>query len=190
MPSRPDPNTAPRPRKAVAVGRLWALGLTAAAAGCGGGETYDPQQATGCPRVAIVADAAEVVEFRPGPGRDLTDVVSRGFMGELAGACEYDGDEGTVTVEVQLPIVGERGPAATGGEAAFTYFVAVTDPASTILAKELFDTSVAFAEGQTRAGTVEELEQVIPLANPAQGVNYQILIGFQLTPEQLDFNRR
>jgi hypothetical protein len=161
-----------------------------AAAACGGGETYDPLQATGCPRVAIVADAAEVVEFRPGPGRDLTDVVARGVMGELGGACEYDSEAGTVTVEVQLPIVGERGPAATGDDAAFRYFVAVADPARTILAKEVFDTSVAFEEGQTRAGTVEELEQVIPIPSGAAGAGYQVLIGFQLTPEQLDFNRR
>ena len=71
----------------------------------------DPDAALGCPRVAIVADAAYAEQFRPGPGRDLTDLASRAQIIRISGSCAYDEDG--VTVTVTMPIAVERGPAPT-----------------------------------------------------------------------------
>ncbi len=145
-------------------------------------------QPTGCPRILFVDEAAQEVRFRPGPGRDLTDVEWRAAFAGFGGGCEYD-DSG-VDVDLILNIVAERGPAATSDEAAFDYFVAVADPQQQVLAKEIFQTDIVFPAGGATAGTSEALVQRIPLDNAALGRAYYILVGFQLSPQQLEFNRR
>ena len=57
-------------------------------------------------------------------------------------------------------------------------------------ASEIFAIDLTFAGGQNFAAVVEELEQVIPLASPQDGRRYQVLLGFRLTRDQLQFNRR
>ena len=166
--------------------------------GCGSDDAVDeaaeqpavrivvPDEPTGCPRVVVLSDAAEEVQFRPG-GRDLTDMVARATFGEFDGGCEYDDD--SVTVELSLQVISELGPAARDREARFEYFVAITDPQNRILVKEVFDTTIPFPDGRNVAGVTEELTQRIPLDQLATGVAYDIVLGFQLDDDQLDFNR-
>ena len=142
---------------------------------------------TGCPQVAIVGDAAQAVIFRDG-GALPSDIAGRGVIADYTGGCEYDVDR--VSVSLVIDIIGERGPALTGSDLPLEYFVAIADPQRRILAKEVFDTAVSFAPGAALAGTREELDQVIPLTDPGIGTSYEILIGFQLTEDQLEFNRR
>jgi hypothetical protein len=44
--------------------------------------------------------------------------------------------------------------------------------------------------GQRKAGVSEETERRIPLPASVQGADYEVLIGLQLTPDEIDFNRR
>lgn len=172
-----------------------------ALAGCGGNDEEDaalaedpppppPRPApepTGCPRVSILEDAAQLVAFRPGAGRDLTDVTLRGVVAGFDGGCEYFDDH--VQVAMRLSILAERGPAAGSNEADLEYFIAIADPEERILNKEVFTTNVTFPTGGSQAGTVETLDYRIPLDQLAAGRFYRILVGFQLTPEQLEYNR-
>jgi hypothetical protein len=183
-------------RAGFAAGAVLALAIPLA--GCGSDDTLEeeaeqpqvrfvvPDDPTGCPRVVVLRDAAEEVQLRPG-GRDLTDMVARATFGQFDGGCEYD-DTG-VDVEVTLQLISELGPAATGRQAQFDYFVAVTDPQDVILAKEVFSTTIEFPEGRNVAGVTEELRQRIPLDRLATGPAYDIILGFQLTEDQLDYNR-
>src|SRR5262245_46745092 len=45
------------------------------------------------------------------------------------------------------------------------------------------------AQNQQRVGTVDEIDPRIPLKSRADGVEYQIIVGFQLTPEEIEWNR-
>ena len=146
----------------------------------------DPEAAQGCPRVAVVADAALAEQFKPGPGRDLTDLSSRAQIVDISGGCAYE--DGSVTVSVTVPIVVERGPAMTGSEADYSYFVAVTDRDWNVIAKRVFPIRFRFDSGNGFAASREELEQVIPLDTPRQAAEFQILIGFDLDREQLSRN--
>jgi hypothetical protein len=128
-----------------------------------------------------------VTQFRQGGGRDLTDVVSRGAVMDFRGSCQPD--EAKVDVDFQLVLATERGPAFDGRDPTYQYFVAVTDREGQVLAKQVFEATMRFAEGQNRAGSVEELHQTIPLAQGRRPADYQVLVGFQLTPDQLAFNR-
>ena len=146
----------------------------------------DPEAAQGCPRVAVVADAALAEQYRPGPGRDLTDLSSRAQIVSISGGCAYE--DGGVTVSVTMPVVAERGPAMTGSEADYSYFVAVTDREWNVIAKRSFPIRFRFGSGSGFSAAREELEQVIPLDTPRQAAEYQVLIGFDLDREQLSRN--
>jgi hypothetical protein len=141
-----------------------------------------------CPQVAIISDGATVTKFREGTGRDLTDVLAQGQIVDAAVDCSYD--RRGVDVALQVAISATRGPADRSRTASFDYFVAVTDPQRNILAKEVFRVDFRFPVNQERVGTVEEIEPRIPLKARADGVDYQIVVGFQLTPEEIEWNRR
>lgn len=141
-----------------------------------------------CPSAAILADAANVTKFRDGSGRDLTDVVVEGEIVNIAVGCSYD--RRGVSVDLQVAIAGTRGPADRSRAAEFDYFVAVTDAERNVLAKEIFRVRVRFADNQTRVGQVEEIEPRIPHTDPAKAARYQILVGFQLTPDEIAWNRK
>jgi hypothetical protein len=64
----------------------------------------------------------------------------------------------------------------------------VTDAAQNILAREVFDVDFVF-EGRPQVGSLEQLTQRIPLARGVDGRNYEVLVGFALTPEQVEWNR-
>lgn len=193
MDTRPEPNMGTPARKARAgIASAVVLVFLGACSSLGLGGSGDEAQAQAtaasrCPRVAFVRDAAEVTRFREGVGRDLTDVTSRAVLADYTGGCTPRDDR--VTVDLNLVLAAEQGPASRAGTADYRYFVAIADTAGDILAKQEFDTTVVFPEGQRRAGTVEELTQTIPLEEGATPADYQILVGFQLTPEQLDYNR-
>lgn len=169
------------------------LGLALLGAGCstanrvlGMGEEKDPNVA--CPQVGILRDGARITQFRAGRGRDLTDIESRAELADFTGGCDYDSSG--VTVNLKAGLVAERGPAFRGNQANYVYFVAIIAPDGTVLQKREFATEVNFPGNQPRSGSLEELSQRIPLSSQTDGKSYQVLLGFQLSSEQLEYNRR
>ena len=145
-----------------------------------------------CPPVAIMDQAKRVTLYRPGPGRDLTDVAYQVGSQDLAYECDYDFDDigNHVTVNVNILFVAERGPAAEQGRIEIPYFVAVTDPNRTILTKRRFLVTLEFEDHAVRGQKVEELAQIIPFPKDANGSDYKSFIGVQLTRGQLGDLRR
>lgn len=145
--------------------------------------------ALACPKVAIVRDLQTVTQFRPGQGRDLSDITTRAALVDYAGMCEYDRDG--VTVNVNLFLVAERGPAMQASQASYRYFIAIAKPGQEEpVTKTFFDTTVDFPAGQNRAGNREELAPRIPLPKDANAKDWHVFAGFQLSPEQLEYNRK
>ena len=73
--------------------------------------------------------AKKVTLYRPGPGRDLTDVTFEIEMRDLAYECNYDFDDAGDSVRVNFNILflARRGPAAENGRVEVPYFSAVTN---------------------------------------------------------------
>jgi hypothetical protein len=138
---------------------------------------------TACPAVAKLPDADRLTRF-DGTGHDLIDVAFEARIGEIASECDY-GDSG-YDVLSKVQFLGTRGPSTAATQAGFGYFVAIVDSTGAVLARQEFDSNFQF-EAKTRSGVVEELEQQIP---PSSGTApYTIYVGFQLSPEELAFNR-
>ena len=149
-----------------------------------------------CPDVAIVPDAEYVTKFTPGTGRDLIDVAAEARMLDIVGACEHsfakNSDTGTLLVELQVQMQARRGPGERARRAEFEYFVTLLDRQTRdILQKNIFRVAAEFPGNQT---TVQLLDSpvglTVPLAKDRRGPNYEILVGFQLTPNELEFNRK
>ena len=158
-------------------------------AACSSGESALAPQ---CPHIIIVKDTAEFTAFRPGPGRDLTDVVLDARINGFDGECETDLESNRsvkVTVDLQLIFEATRGPANKTREGNFSYYVAIANRRGNIIAKKVFDTELEFEGNRNRIGGVEELTQEIPLRPDELGEDFDIFVGFQLSPEQLDYNR-
>ena len=142
-----------------------------------------------CPRAFSVYDASRIVEIG-GDGTERFDNV--GFTGEIdrvRSLCRYFADRpivGDLTIDFSLG----RGPAAAGETKTYNYFVAVTRKNIEIIEKQVFPLTVTFNDGQDRVNVREEIDRiVIPRANDTtSGENFEIIVGFVVTPEQRAFN--
>ena len=138
----------------------------------------------------MLGDATEVTEFRPGPGRDLTDVRFEGEIAGLESDCDYD-EDGFVDVEVAVNLALSRGPAAEGNVGHYEYFVAIADPSDTIITKQSFPLDVEFPGAALRVEVQEEVRiERIVFAPAADASRFRVFVGFQLTRDQLDYLRR
>jgi hypothetical protein len=165
--------------------------VVAATAACSSDKADEPP----CPRVAVLKDAATLTQFAAPSGRDMLDVDFQAEITDSPSRCRLTkGDKGPVVVVETTPVfVASRGPANKTRAAKFRYFVSVVGADGTILTKQEFDVAVAFEGNRRRTVHSEEDPAVtvdLPLADPRQAGTYEILLGFQLTQEQLDYNRR
>jgi hypothetical protein len=142
-----------------------------------------------CPFAKTLYDAARYVEFKD--GQEASAAVA--YTGEIQGvraACAYKSDD-PITVSMNLLFELGRGPQAQGGSKTYRYWVAVTDRNREVLAKKTFELPVSFPAGQDRVYRSEEVKGiVIPRATPTvSGANFEVLVGFEVTPEMAAFNR-
>ena len=140
-----------------------------------------------CPYVKILYDAARYVELEGGRAA----ISNVGYTGEIEGIssdCEYR-EADPIRVDIGMLFQLGRGPQATSDQRTYRYWVAVTERNNAILSKEYFDLPVNFA-GQRTASVNEERTIVIPRAGvDTSGGNFEILVGFDVTPEMAEFNR-
>jgi hypothetical protein len=158
-------------------------------AACSSGEST---LAPPCPTIVIVQELASLTQFKPGEGRDLTDVVLEGKITGFDGFCETDLDKDiaqAVEVELRVVFTAARGPANTDRKGSYSYFVALADREGDTVQKHVFDSTVEFPGNRNRVAPFEELTLKVPLKPGESGANYTVYVGFQLTPEQLDYNR-
>lgn len=162
--------------------------------GCGSSQA--PDLAARCPRVSLLADAATLTQFAPGPGRDLTDVDYQAEFTDVQADCQVMGGRGNgqivvVTVAPVMTVV--RGPANNDRQADLSYLVSVIGLDQSILNVQRFPIAVSFPGNLTRLSVIDNDPPVtvrIPLTEGTTGRQYDILVGFQLTPDELEYNRR
>lgn len=147
----------------------------------------------GCPQVAVVDDLKMLSQFEtPASPTPETNISSVNITG-MKSSCTV-GANNTVAVNIGLRFDGALGPKASAWNSeshnfAYPYFVAVTTPTGEILSKEVFAATLRYENGETAISQEESMRQVIPLKDVADASGYEILIGFQLTNEELAYNR-
>jgi len=142
-----------------------------------------------CPFVKSLYDAARYVEFKENREASANVAWSGEIQGISAG-CQYK-DEQPIDVTMEVLFELGKGPQAAGRQKTFKYWIAVTDRNRTVLAKETFEIPVTFPEGQDRVYVTENIGSItIPRASiTTSGSNFEVLIGFDVTPQMAAFNR-
>lgn len=161
---------------------LFAVVLTLTACANAGRKTY------ACPNMGILSDASRFHEFRAGGGQDLTDIQYAGEILSIAAECTRH-DEG-LEAELQVELATQLGPAAPSDEVSFDVFVAIARNDEQVLSKEVRTFEVAFRKSERAVRTLEEFDDIIiPLGEDGTSTGLQILIGYQLSPQQVAYNR-
>ncbi len=162
-----------------------AASLSLVVAGCQA--TSDERNPGPCPAAGVLYEADRVVTF-DGPAT-LENVAYSGEITGVSTTCRYF-DDRPIVQNLRIEFAFGRGANAQGDTHAYRYFVAVTRDGVAMLEKRVFEVDIDFDDKRT-VTRKEEIEQiVIPRANPTtSGGNFEIVVGFQLTPAQLAFNR-
>lgn len=173
----------------VRITRAAALGLPALLAACGPARNEFPPT---CPRPAILAEAADFDRYRgngPGP-HDLTELELHGRIVGVQGSCVLPGGQSALSVSVSAIIELTRGPAMQGRGAEISFFVTELQ-GSAIIDKQSLVSTVAFPPNVDRM-TLQSgnLNLALPITPEKTGASYTILVGFQLTPAEMEANLR
>jgi hypothetical protein len=142
-----------------------------------------------CPFVKVLYDAGRYVELKD----NKESLSAVGWTGEIEGirsTCAYKGAE-PIQVQAAIKFGLGRGPQAQGGSKDYRYWVAVTLRNQTVINKQYFDIVGEFKPGQDRITVVDTLKGItIPRADSTvSGASFEVLVGFDVTPEMADFNR-
>lgn len=169
--------------------RIAALAAAGLIAACSNSvtEAFDSRQNVGpCPPAGSIYESARIVELNG--GEQYNNIT---YTGEITGVemfCRYAGTD-PIDAELQLDFAFGKGPAAGANAHTYPFFVAVTRRDGTVLAKQVYTIDARFDDGPID-GISETIALTIPRADETiSGANFEVLVGFDLTDEQLAFNR-
>ena len=137
-----------------------------------------------CPAVGIVAYTGESTRFVDGGGRTTADVVSRGSISGLKVDC-FNTETG-VDATVSFDLNASTGPASRRGSVELEYFVVLSNDDKP-LERKLYTVSVPMLNGH---GSVRQYVGIqMPFADDGvKLVDKEVLLGFQLSREELTYN--
>jgi len=163
----------------------WSLAILAlvALAGCsnfgGRGNSYT------CPATSTVPELQTLVQVVPGPNG--ATIQSSGRINSVSGECDRDGDKG-VQSKLTIEFTGLRTTPAIN-QIALPYFVVLADASGNILGKQQYTMALSFPPNAQVTKASDTVTVHIPLKNAQLGNIYTVVVGFQLTSSQLDYNR-
>jgi hypothetical protein len=150
----------------------------------------DRPNAGPCPLMGVLYDSARIVQFADASQQRYANIRYTGEMQGVRGLCRYIGED-PIVMNLDIDMAFGRGPASTSDRQTYRYWVAVTRRGRAPIEKAYFDVDVRWDRNEAVTTRTEHIERiVIPRASDQiSGENFEILVGFELTPEQVQFNR-
>lgn len=152
--------------------------------------TLDPGPV--CPATAVLSDAASVTKLKPGTPAAMTrpaDIAFQALMSQAQLDCNYDRVANTLTVSIKFAVRASRGPALDGPDPQLPFFVAIIDTDNNVVVKNVYNSDPQMAGHPSATYTETVSNFPVPLAMDRRPSDYEILTGFQLTPDELAYNR-
>jgi len=142
-----------------------------------------------CPYVKVLYDAARYVEFKDN-AEASTAVIYTGEIQKVGSVCAYKQAD-PIKTEMQILFEFGHGPQAKSNHKLYHYWVAVTDRNRAVIAKQYFDLPVTFPSNNDRVTLTEKIPSVLIPRHDSKvsGANFEILVGFDVTPAMAAFNR-
>ena len=146
-----------------------------------------------CPPVSVRPDLARLVEFYNDDKPTDATKTSEVTILDIKNTCRVEKD--ALVMQIDLTLAGKTGPKARVKSSdkpsfAYPYFVAVTDETGTVISKEIFAASVSYKADQKETTQVESIFQNMPFPDTAAGKSFNVIVGFQLTEDQLAYNQK
>ncbi len=145
-----------------------------------------------CPQVEIVDDLSSISDFSNPKKQTKKNLISRVDLSSAESTCKLASKSAVVDLKLIFNgRLGDKGRTNKNDKPFFSYpfFVAVTSPSGKIMAKEIFAASLTYPQNESKHTYFEKLRQIIPIKHKEEARMYKILIGFQVTPDQLAYNR-
>ena len=145
-----------------------------------------------CPATAVLSDAVTVTKLKPGTQAALPNPANVAFTAEMSQAkldCNYDRGQNKLSVDINFAVKATRGPAAMGPDPQVDFFVAVVDADNNILSKIVYHGQADLGGKATNIYTQNVRNFAVPLSMDKRPYDVEILTGFQLTPDELAYNR-
>src|SRR5258705_3466405 len=145
-----------------------------------------------CPSTAVLSDAVIVTKLKPGTQAALPNAASIVFTAEMSQAkldCDYDRSQNKLSVDINFAVKAARGPAAMGPDPQVDFFVAVVDADNNILSKIVYHGQADLGGKATNIYTQNVRNFPVPLGMDKRPYDVEIVTGFQLTPDELAYNR-
>lgn len=184
-------------RRPTSVGAVFFISLFLAACSGGGssggllgllGPGGGGASGLACPRVAVLQAPSELTRFTGAPSGNITEVLFQAQLTATNVTCEIEEKEVYVTADARLRVA--RGPADKKGEAAFSFFVAVLNGRGEVILRQAFPIVVQFDENEPRLEFEDSVTIQIDKQPNVDVATYSVYAGFEMTPEELEFNRR
>ncbi len=139
-----------------------------------------------CPRLAALRDLQQWTDFGgQKPAKENLVVAAR--LDPPQGSCRFRSER--IEADLDLTIRLHRGPRVEQEIVSMPYFAAVVDAQDRVINKQNFTVAIDVPSGKTPETVTEKLRLVIPNAEELDGSAWRIMVGLQLTPQQVAFNR-
>lgn len=139
-----------------------------------------------CPQAGILVDAGRIPVFSG--GKPDGNIRVFGEITNFRGACRYKNNaEADFHLEIDFG-VSKTSHAEDLKGLKLPYFIAVLGPDESILKKERFRAKIDF-DNKESVLVSEEHDLLLNFSDAADARGYKIVFGFELTPDQLDYNR-
>jgi hypothetical protein len=165
------------------LARVIALGAMALAAATLTADAKSKPSAAACPHLGLLADTNRLTEFD-----GTTSAQFKATLGGEASQCVVKGK--VIHLRLKFKVTGTIADNAKRDTRKVPYFVAVMQ-GSQVLAKQVYAVDLPFS-GSARTVSIEErINRVdIPIGKGWTSDDYEVMIGFQLTRDQVDYNRQ
>lgn len=145
-----------------------------------------------CPDVKVLGELKAISQFRESGAGDVQQKIASANLDNISAVCTVS--PRSVTLEISLDFTGNLGAAGVSdlnGQANYTYpyFLTVISPKGEILSKDVFALAMAYDKNNMSIKKQERLRQTIPLLEGQTANAFQIVAGFQLSAEELEYNR-
>ncbi len=142
-----------------------------------------------CPNIVVLDDASRLIEF-DGEAETASNIAYTAEITNVGIGCRY-AEAKPIDAEIAIDMAFGRGPKGAAGEKVFKYFVAVTRKDLEVISKSEFLVPANFDGDRRIVITEEEINKILIPRASAQisGTNFEIIVGFSLSPEQVIFNR-
>ena len=145
-------------------------------------------QEIACPKPMILADAISITEFKDFGSNDETNIIYRGRIERIDYECNIEPNYtiGNILIIGTLSL----GQGALDNFYNLPAFVAVINKKKEVISRSYVDINVSIPEGATLARFEYILEDFkLNFERSKNTSDYQILVGFKLTADQVEFNK-